>query len=99
MVIVAGRIPINPALRDQAVAAFLKMAAATKPEQGCVQYDFYSDLADENMMHVYEEWTRQEDLDAHMKTQHMTEFREIFPKLLGGETAFSVHITVDTPKA
>ena len=97
MVIVAGRIPVKAEMRAKAVEAFLKMAAATKSEKGCVQYDFYSDLADENMLHVYEEWETQADLDAHMATDHMTEFRIVFPQVINGSPNFSVY-TIDGPK-
>lgn len=82
MIIVAGYVFIKPEQREKAAQVALKMTAATKPEAGCIAYDFYSDLADGNRFHVYEEWESDEALQAHFKTPHMAEFMAALPGLI-----------------
>jgi quinol monooxygenase YgiN len=74
MVIVAGRVAIQPERRADAVEAMHKVVAATKPEPGCIAYDFYVDIADPNMFHVYEEWESDAALSAHLQQAHTQEF-------------------------
>ena len=84
MIIVAGTVAIKPGNRDQAASVALKMVAATKPEAGCIAYDFWSDLGDPDRFHVYEEWESQDALEDHFKTSHMAEFMEALPALSAG---------------
>jgi quinol monooxygenase YgiN len=74
MILVAGRIPIRPEMRAAAIAAAVKVTQATKPDAGCLQYHFYWDLEDPDMLHVFEEWESAGALDAHLKLPHTTEF-------------------------
>ena len=85
MITVAGRVFIKPELRAKAVAAATRMVQATQKESGCLQYHFYADLEDENILHVFEEWDTQEALDAHFNTPHMAEFAESLPEILAAE--------------
>ena len=84
MVVVAGTVNINPITREEAARVALKMVAATKQEAGCLAYDFWSDLADPNRFHVFEEWETQEALEEHFQTPHMAEFMEALPALVAG---------------
>ena len=74
MVIVAGSVEIKPERREEAVEAMLRVVRATKPESGCIAYDFYTDLADPNRFHVYEEWESDAALSAHLQQAHTQEF-------------------------
>lgn len=84
-VIVAGTIPINPALREIAVNAVLKCTAETKKEAGCLAYEFSADLVDPNLFHLYELWDEAASLDAHMKLAHTVELLALMPSFVGGQ--------------
>ena len=84
MLIVSGRVPVKPERRAEAVAAAVKMAAATRAEAGCKSYGFYSDLADPNVFLIYEEWESEAALTAHFQTPHMAEFNAAIPGLIAG---------------
>jgi quinol monooxygenase YgiN len=84
MLIVSGRVPVRPERRAEAVAAALKMAAATQAEAGCRSYSFYSDLADPNTFFIYEEWEDEAALTAHFQTPHMAEFNAVIPAFVAG---------------
>ena len=91
MIIVTGTIPISPDHRQKAVQAMLSMQASTKPEAGCLVYDFYSALNDSNLMYVYEEWESEAALAAHNQAPHMTVFLEEIRPMIGGEPRIFVH--------
>lgn len=89
MLIVAGRVPVKPERRAEAVAAAVKMARASQAEAGCRAYAFYSDLEDPNLFIVFEEWESEAALQAHFQTPHMAEFNALIPQLIAGPPAIN----------
>ncbi len=85
MIIVHGTIPLKPERRAQAIAIARDMAQASSAESGCVSYDFYLGLLDENVLMVFQEWESMEALRDHFRTEHMEVFMRELPKLLAGE--------------
>ena len=79
MLVIAGRIRLDPAKRSDAIAAAREMMTDTHREDGCISYTFSADLSDEGVFHVFEEWESQEALDAHFKTPHMALFQGLMP--------------------
>jgi quinol monooxygenase YgiN len=75
MLIVAGKIRLDPARRKVAISSSLEVMTATRAEPGCISYTFSADLADAGVFHIFEEWESQEALDAHFKTPHMATFQ------------------------
>ena len=59
------------------MAAAIKVAEATRREDGCRSYSFYRDLENENVFRVFEEWESEEALKLHFETPHMAEFRRV----------------------
>ncbi|HLK59986.1 MAG TPA: putative quinol monooxygenase [Chthonomonadaceae bacterium] len=84
MIVVAGSVTVRPDQRERAVAAAVKMVAATQQEAGCLKYDMYSDLSNPNRIFVFEEWESDAALMAHFQTPHMAEFAGILPEVLAG---------------
>ena len=74
MVIVAGRVAIKPEQREAAITSMQQVVAATKPEAGCIAYDFYEDVSEPNTFHVYEEWESDAHLSAHLQQAHTQTF-------------------------
>ncbi|MEM7331011.1 MAG: putative quinol monooxygenase [Chloroflexota bacterium] len=84
MLIVAGKIPIQPEKRAEAMAVTTIMAKATQAEEGCIEYHFYSNVEDPNTFLVFEKWETADALKAHFETPHMAEFRSKMPNLAAG---------------
>ncbi|MBK9052764.1 MAG: antibiotic biosynthesis monooxygenase [Chloroflexi bacterium] len=82
MIIIAGTVQVRPEKRDEAVAAAIRMAAATRQEPGCLSYGFYADLADPHTIFLFEQWADEEALAAHFQTPHMAEFNQITPQVV-----------------
>lgn len=81
MLVIAGRIELDPARRDDAIRAALEMMEATRREAGCVSYSFSADLADPGAFLVFEEWESPEALAAHFRAPHMAKFQAAVGRL------------------
>jgi quinol monooxygenase YgiN len=73
-IIVTGIIDLDPARRDDAIAAALAAMEATRAEEGNEGYTFSADLADPGRLHVFEQWATAEAMNAHMGSAHLAEF-------------------------
>ena len=58
----------------------LNLVDPTRIEKGCVDYIFYQDNEDPNVLMLYENWETNEDLEAHMNTER---FKDTFAKIDG----------------
>lgn len=76
MLVVAGVIEIDPANRDAAVGAALRMMEETQREPGCISYTFSADLADPGRFRIFEEWRDEAALHAHFAAPHMAAFQK-----------------------
>ena len=85
MIVIAGRVVIDPARREEAVRAALEMMEETAREPGCISYTFSADLEEPGVFRVFEEWDSPEALAAHFKTPHMAAFNKVMAsvKVLG----------------
>jgi quinol monooxygenase YgiN len=81
MIVIAGRISIDPANRDKAVAAAIEMMEATCKEKGCLTYAFSADLVDPGTFRIFEEWESTDALNAHFASPHMARFQSVVPTL------------------
>lgn len=77
MFVIAGEIEIDPAQREAAVTAGLRMMEETRKEAGCISYSFSGDLAESGLFRIFEEWESQQALDAHFASPHMTTFQTV----------------------
>jgi quinol monooxygenase YgiN len=70
----------------------LEMVGLTRAEPGCLGYDLYQSLDDPALMFLYENWTDQAALDAHMNTSHFYRIvrGEIDPRLNAPWTAHTM---------
>ncbi len=75
MLVVAGKISIDPANREAAIAVAVDMMKETHKEEGCISYTFSSDLSDPGGFRIFEEWKDQASLDAHFVAPHMAAFQ------------------------
>ncbi len=72
-ILVTGIIDLDPAKRDDAIAAVAKVMDATRAEDGCVTYTFSADVSDPGRFWLQEQWRDQASIDAHMNQPHLAE--------------------------
>ena len=76
MLVIAGRIRIDPAKRGAALAAAREMMRDTRREPGCISYTFSADVDDEAVFYVFEEWEDAQALGGHFEAPHMARFQK-----------------------
>ena len=68
--------------QEQVCAALLDLAAQTRKEKGCVNYDLHQSQENSSEFAIYENWNKATDLDAHAKSAHLQAFIRIAGHLL-----------------
>ena len=66
MVIVGGTFELDPAMRDAFLASRADMMRESRSEPGCLEYTFSADPLDPGRVVLFERWTDQDALDAHL---------------------------------
>jgi len=65
---------------DRGKEVLLSLAEPTRKEKGCIDYTFYRDNDDPNILMLYENWETEEDLKAHTGTEG---FKNTFKSIEG----------------
>lgn len=86
---VVATIPTDPAASDAVRAGLAELVAATRAEEGCLDYAAYESGAVPGLYVTVETWRAQADLDAHMETPHIAKaFETLGPVLI---SAVGIH--------
>ena len=70
---------------DELVVVLEELAKKTLQETGVLQYGFYRNQEDPNIILSFEEWQDADVEAAHWKTPHLTSALEKFKDILDGE--------------
>lgn len=65
---------------DRVKEELLSLVEPTRKEKGCIDYTFYRDNDDQNILMLYENWETEEDLQTHMETDR---FKNTFKRIEG----------------
>jgi len=91
MIVVVGYLTIDPAKRAEAEAAIITAMAATRTEDGNIDYRFSTDLNDPNRINVVEQWEDKASMDAHMTHPNLAEFMTAVGPCVSGPLGFVAH--------
>lgn len=64
--------------RKAAIEAATELVELSLHDKGCINYDLYGSLTNDDHLLIYETWQSQADLDAHMASDH---FKRLVPRL------------------
>lgn len=78
--IIAGVVRVPPENLEGLRPHMLAMLAASRAEEGCLEYTYAEDIADPGLIRVFEVWRDPSALDAHFQTLHMAEWRSHWPR-------------------
>jgi quinol monooxygenase YgiN len=70
-VVVVGAFTAKPGKEDEARAAFEDLLEPTHAESGCILYALHQGADDPTRLAFIERWASPEELDAHLKTDHV----------------------------
>ncbi|HPA37188.1 MAG TPA: putative quinol monooxygenase [Phenylobacterium sp.] len=77
--IIAGTVRVPAENLERFRPHMLAMLAASRAEDGCIEYSYAEDVAEPGLIRVFEAWRDQAALDAHFQTAHMAEWRSHWP--------------------
>ncbi len=80
-----------PDARERMVEVLTQLAAASRGDEGCISYAFFSDLDDPNHFTSVEQWESAETASAHMGTDHVAAAFAALPDLLAGAPVITMH--------
>jgi len=73
--IIAGTVRVPPENLDGLRPHMIAMMTASRAEAGCEQYGYAEDVTEPGLIHVFEVWRDQQDLEAHFRSPHMAAWR------------------------
>lgn len=84
MIVMHAEMPIAPDSREAALDLFEDLAAASRAEDGVVDYRVTTDVESPNTVRVIEQYEDAEAVDAHMSSDHFESFQaDIAPHMAG----------------
>jgi quinol monooxygenase YgiN len=81
MLLIIGTVRLPAHNLESARPIMKRMADASRAETGCFEYGYAEDVFDPGLIHVKEMWADQNALDRHFAADHLTEWRDAWPKL------------------
>jgi quinol monooxygenase YgiN len=98
MLLIVGTVRLPPENMDAARPFMMRMANASRSEQGCIEYCYAEDVFDPGLIHVKEMWTDQTALDHHFASTHIAEWRAAWPSLGVGDRNLRVYEVTEPRK-
>jgi quinol monooxygenase YgiN len=74
MIVVVGRVETDPEKRADLIRVAQTVAAASREEEGCIDYRFFADTEADDRFVFVEEWASEEALQQHFATSHIATF-------------------------
>lgn len=74
MIAISARVELAPGDIDSYVQAAAPVVPVTREEKGCLLYAMARDIREDNVIWISEEWETEEDLFAHLRSDHIREF-------------------------
>lgn len=90
-VFVIARVRPRPETRDELVALLNEVQAASRADDGCINYGYYAELADPDSLIAVEEWRDMAALESHLQQPHVARLVEALPHLLDGRPQVAAH--------
>lgn len=85
MIHVHATIPVDPEQREEAIELAQDLAAASRAEDGVVDYRVGADVEDPAVLRFVEQYEDESALGEHAETEHFLAFQEEIAGMLGGE--------------
>ena len=93
-VVVLGSFTINPGKEEEALEAFTALVEPTHGEDGCILYALHRGIDDPARLTYIERWESREQLDAHLRSNHVSALLERADELWGDNGEITVYDAV-----
>jgi quinol monooxygenase YgiN len=96
MVIVIARFRPRPDQLPEFVALLRDVQEASRGDDGCLNYGYYCEVADELQFVAVEEWRDMAVLEAHLRTAHVARLIAALPEHAAAPPEIAAHVVADT---
>jgi quinol monooxygenase YgiN len=93
-VVVVGSFTAKPGKEAEALEAFKALVPPTHDEAGCILYALHQGNDDPAKLAFVERWASREELDAHLKSDHVSAILERVDELFGENADIVVYDAV-----
>lgn len=84
MLVIRVKIQVVPQNKATLIKTLQEDIAISRQFAGCVQFNLYQDMADDNNMLLYEEWESSNQFDVYKASDHFKKLSEkLFPLMAG----------------
>jgi quinol monooxygenase YgiN len=91
VVIVIARFRPRPDRRDDLVSLLEEVQAASRRDDGCLHYGYYTEITDPLSFIAVEEWRDHEALAAHLGQSHVARLIAALPDMGDGRLEIAAH--------
>jgi quinol monooxygenase YgiN len=91
MVIVIARFRPRPERRDDFADLLCEVQAASREDEGCLNYGYYAEVSDALSYVAVEEWRDMDALASHLKQPHVGRLVAAVPEMTEGRLEIAAH--------
>jgi quinol monooxygenase YgiN len=91
MIIVIARFRPRPERRDDLVALLEEVQEASRRDDGCLNYGYFSEIVDSTSFIAVEEWRDMGALEAHLREPHVARLVAALPEMGHGRPEIQAH--------
>ena len=96
MILVIARFRPRPDRLDEFLAVLKDVQAASRLDDGCLNYGYYSNVDDDLSFIAVEEWRDMQALEEHLRTPHVARLIAALPEHADGPPELAAHVVSDT---
>jgi quinol monooxygenase YgiN len=96
MVIVIARFRPRPDRLDDFLVVLRDVQAAAREDDGCLNYGYHREVADDLSFIAVEEWRDMDALAAHLRTDHVARLIAALPEHSSEPPELKTHVVADT---
>lgn len=96
MIIVLAKIVAKEGMKNNIIKESKELIKKTRSEKGCVEYNLYDQLDEDNSLLFFEKWENKDCLTSHLNQVHFTKFGEAIEDYLAKELEISVYSSEPT---
>jgi quinol monooxygenase YgiN len=96
MVLVIARFQPRPDRLDEFLSLLRDVQEASRADDGCLNYGYYREVADDMSFVAVEEWRDMAALEAHLRTDHVARLIAALPDHAATPPEIRAHVVADT---
>lgn len=91
MIIVEAKIRAKNGNRDKIISKSEDLIKSTRLESGCISYNLYASVEDDDILIMFEKWENMDILNKHMKTEHFKAFGDAIEEFLAENMNINIY--------